>query len=563
MQLQMDLPTHFGPDAYQYGKRTSGETHGVVLTKPHIVDLILDLAGYTRDRCLHELRLLDPAVGTGAFLVPAIHRLMDAANRHGIRASTLGAALTSFDIDPSHVEAARAHVREALKGHGVAMKVAARLAEQWVRVGDFLLTPLAPFDVVVGNPPYVRIEQLSQELQTEYRRRYVSLFDRADLYVAFIERSLDLLNPEGRLSFICADRWILNRYGAPLRMKLTERFRVHSYVDLHRASPFESDVIAYPSIFSISPGRSERVAVASMARATPEECESLSDQLLRALPVTHPGVFVSTYDRWFQGDEPWVLSTPEHLEALRALEARFQPIEASESTRVRIGVATGRDQVFIVPADADIEGDRMVPLVKREDIQGGVIADARRCVINTFTPEGRLVDLKRYPRLARYLKSHEQVLRRRHVAQNNTAGWYRTIDRVYPELVTRPKLLIPDIAGSNEVVFEPGHYHPHHNLYFITSEDWDLEVLGGLLSSKVALFFIWAYAVKMRGGYLRFQAQYLRRIRTPSSTELPRKLSDALRKAFRQRDFAKLDELALVAYGLKSLPAFDFVDTRR
>jgi hypothetical protein len=69
------------------------------------------------------------------------------------------------------------------------------------------------------------------------------------------------------------------------------------------------------------------------------------------------------------------------------------------------------------------------------------------------------------------------------------------------ELVSVPKLLIPDIAGSNEVVFEQGHYHPHHNLYFVVSDVWDIEVLGGLLSSRMALFFVWSYAVKMRGGY--------------------------------------------------------------
>lgn len=563
MQLQMDLATRFGRDAYQYGERASGETHGVVLTKPHIVDLILDLAGYTADRPLPELRLLEPAVGTGAFLIPAVHRLLRAARREGIRPSALETALTAFDIDPSHVSVARANVCAALKEHGVSAKDARRLAEKWVREGDFLLTPLSPFDVVVGNPPYVRIEQLAPQLQAEYRRRYISLFDRADLYVAFIERSLDLLKPEGMLSFICADRWILNRYGAPLRKKLTERFRVHAYVDLHRASPFESEVVAYPSLFAISPGQSSQVVVAAMEHATRDECEALREHLRDARPVTHPGVSVSTYDTWFQGDEPWVLSTPEHLEALRALEARFQPIEAATSTRVRIGVATGSDKVFIVPADANIEADRLVPLVKREDLEVGVVRDARRCVINTFGVDGRLIDLKHYPRLARYFKEHEETLRKRHVAQHNKAGWYRTIDRVYPELVGVPKLLVPDIAGSNEVVFEAGHYHPHHNLYFITSEDWDLEVLGGLLSSKVALFFIWSYAVKMRGGYLRFQAQYLRRICLPHPTELSRKVSDALRKAFRQRDFTRLDELALAAYGLKSLPAFEFVDTRR
>jgi hypothetical protein len=148
------------------------------------------------------------------------------------------------------------------------------------------------------------------------------------------------------------------------------------------------------------------------------------------------------------------------------------------------------------------------------------------------------------------------------VAKKAPANWFRTIDRVYPNLVSTPKLLIPDIAGANEVVFDNGRFHPHHNLYFVTSDHWDLEVLGGLLSSRVALFFVWSYAVKMRGGYLRFQAQYLRRIRLPAPGSLPAPLGAKIKKAFRSRDFAALDNLSLQAYGLAELPAFDFVDTR-
>jgi len=97
----------------------------------------------------------------------------------------------------------------------------------------------------------VRIEQLAPSLQVEYRARYRSLYDRADLYVAFIERGLQSLSDEGTLSYVCADRWTLNKYGAPLRALIAQGFRVRSYIDLHRASPFESDVIAYPAIFSI------------------------------------------------------------------------------------------------------------------------------------------------------------------------------------------------------------------------------------------------------------------------------------------------------------------------
>lgn len=198
----------------------------------------------------------------------------------------------------------------------------------------------------------------------------------------------------------------------------------------------------------------------------------------------------------------------------------------------------------------------------RDDIEAGKIRNSKRFVINTFRDVGGVVDLRYYPRLARYLKEHGDELRERHVARNNERAWFRTIDRVYPELVGVPKLLIPDIAGSNEVVLDEGRFHPHHNLYFVKSDSWDMRVLGALLSSKVALFFVWSYAVKMRGGYLRFQAQYLRRIRLPASGSIKPKLAKALATAFDKRDFARIDHLALEAYGLKTLPAFDFVDTR-
>ncbi len=227
-----------------------------------------------------------------------------------------------------------------------------------------------------------------------------------------------------------------------------------------------------------------------------------------------------------------------------------------------IGVATGYDKVYIVGPDADIEPDRLVPLVLRDDIKAGQIRDSQRFVINTFLEGGGVVDLKDYPRLARYFDLHGAAVRARHVAKTNQRSWFRTIDRVYPSLVAAPKLLIPDIAGANEIALDEGRFHPHHNLYFVTSATWDMRVLGALLSSKVALFFVWSYAVKMRGGYLRFQAQYLRRIRLPKPAEISRRLAAELSAAFERRDFAKIDTLALTAYGLEALPEFEFVDTR-
>ena len=561
-QPTFDILSDLPAEAYNYGSRSSGETHGVVLTKPHVVSLLLDLSGYTVDRDLTQLSLLEPSCGEGAFLVPAVERLLSVAKNRGVDVADLSSRIAGFDIDPKHVESARIAVAAVLRKHGIPPEKVTTLASEWIGASDFLLKNEARrFDVIVGNPPYVRIEQLTTPLQVEYRRRYRSLYDRADLYVAFIERALQLLSPQGVLSFICADRWIVNRYGAPLREIITKAFRVACYVDLHSASPFESDVIAYPSIFSVTPGADGAVHVCSLTTASPEECEAVVPAL-KAGASSQPGVTVATYDSWFTGDEPWVITSPKHLAALRSLEQRFVPIEATGHTRVRIGVATGDDKTYIVGEDADIEPDRLVPLVMRGDIEKGQVRDARRFVINTFRDDGGVVDLRHYPRLSRHLHTNEMDVRHRHVAQKNPSSWFRTIDRVYPGLVRVPKLLVPDIAGSNEVVFESGRFYPHHNLYYITSDEWDMELLGGLLSSRVALFFVWSYAVKMRGGYLRFQAQYLRRIRVPAPEGISGNLGEAIRNAFRERAFARLDELALDAYSLPNLPEFDFVDTR-
>lgn len=561
MQLHLGIPVTRSNHDYDYGDRSSGEKHGVVLTKPHVVDLIVDLVGYTAEKDLPRLRLLEPSCGHGAFLVPCVARLLTAAKRLKVRPEELSNCICAIDIDQEHVEKTRETIAEVLKAHRVPDSTIALLCKAWVHQSDFLLESFsAPFDFVIGNPPYVRIEQIAVALQSEYRARYRTLYDRADLYVAFIERSLSLLSNSGLMSFICADRWVLNKYGAPLRELITSKYSVRCFIDMHRASPFESDVVAYPSVFVFGSACSGAVPVVTMQEASAEECRNALVALRKQPLESSTGLGVSWHASWFQGDEPWTMTAPECLTTLRELEARYEPLEAH--AKVGIGVATGNDKVYLVKRDTEIEPSRLVPVVMRKDIVGGKVRDAGRFVINVFNDDGGLVDLDKFPGLRRHLDQHAGAIKARHVAKKNPKGWFRTIDRVYPALVSRPKLLVPDIAGANEVAFDSGSFHPHHNLYMVTSEEWDLEVLGGLLSSRVALFFVWSYALKMRGGYLRFQAQYLRRIRVPAPDTLPASLQSKIRDAFRNRDFAKLDKLALSAYAIKELPEFDFVDTR-
>jgi hypothetical protein len=136
------------------------------------------------------------------------------------------------------------------------------------------------------------------------------------------------------------------------------------------------------------------------------------------------------------------------------------------------------------------------------------------------------------------------------VAKRNSERWYRTIDRITPSITHTPKLLIPDIKGEANIVYEEGKYYPHHNLYYITSETWDLKALQAVLLSDITRIFITTYSTKMRGGYLRFQAQYLRRIHIPHWQDVPEKLKNKLRAAAEQRDIAACNTAAFELYKL-------------
>jgi hypothetical protein len=183
------------------------------------------------------------------------------------------------------------------------------------------------------------------------------------------------------------------------------------------------------------------------------------------------------------------------------------------------------------------------------DICEGIVKWSGHYLVDPWSCHG-LVDLARYPRLREYFERHGAALRKRHTAAHNLGGWYKTIDRVTHSLAAKPKLYVADIKNALDPVLDRGETYPHHNLYFIESDAWDLEVLGGLLLSSIGQFFVESYGVRMRGGYLRFQAQYLRRIRVPAPNALSLSQSDELRVAFRERNRQLATRVALEVYGI-------------
>ncbi len=535
------------------------ESRGAIFTRTEVVDFILDLAGYTTDQPLHQQRILEPSFGRGDFLLPIVSRLLTAwktTKKTGQTIDELSNAIRAVELHSETFHSTREAVIALLISENIASKIATDLADRWLSQADFLLAPLeSQFDFVVGNPPYVRQELIPPSLLIEYRRRYQTIYDRADLYIPFIERSLMLLAKGGSLAFICADRWMKNRYGGPLRGLVAEQFHLKIYVDMVNTPAFQSDVIAYPAITVISRETPSATRIAYRPVIDQASLTKLATSLrVKTLPKTAESV--RELAKVVQGSEPWLLESADQMMLIRRLEQQFPSLEET-GCKVGIGVATGADKAFIGKFEQlDVEADRKLAMVTTKDIASGEVKWLGQGVINPFADEGGLVDLSDYPRLHSYLNERKEVIKNRHCAKKSPENWYRTIDRITPSLAKTPKLLIPDIKGEAHIVYENGTLYPHHNLYYVTSDEWELRSLQAVLLSAVTRLFIATYSTQMQGGFLRFQAQYLRRIRIPQWIDVPQILREELADAAIKRDLLACNRATFKLYGLNDKEQF-------
>lgn len=538
----------------------SAESRGVIYTKPWVVDLILDLVNYRPEYDLASRYVVEPSAGEGAFLVPIVRRLLESIELHGRTLSDIRSAIHAFELNEEAASRAISLVVEELARWGLNTEEASEIAQGWITVGDYLLQSLKDrkADLVVGNPPYIRYDDLSEHALTTYRSIYSTMVGRGDIYVGFIEAGLRQLINGGTLAFICADRWMRAAYGSELRRFVSRLYGIEVIIEMHDAPAFENDVAAYPAVIVIRRAIQGKAIIASAGKMErlPPEGSSLANAVLElaAKRIDHvPGFSATRVNSWFSGTKPWPSLQPERLELLQKLEERFRPLEdANTGTKVGIGVATGADGVYVTKDTTSVETERLLPLAMASDTKTGTLLWSGHYLVDPWETSG-LVNLDSYPRMRTYLEKHQPHLTRRNVAKRNPRDWYRTIDRVNHQLTRRHKLYFPDMKLVSNPTLDRGETYPHHNLYYLTSDGWDLEVLGGLLLSKVAQLFIEAYCVKMRGGTLRFQAQYLRRIRVPDSESLSDDVRCRLANAFRTRDIEGATKASIEAYGIEDM----------
>ena len=351
-----------------------GDNHGAVFTKAWVVDLMLDLSDYRAECDLSKLRLLEPSCGDGAFLQRIVKRLSDSLRAHGHAIHDARNAIRAYELQGHNVQAARERITELLVAEG--WTNVDEIVAHWIRHADYLLAADgADFDLVVGNPPYIRAQEIPEERRNTYMRLWSTMTMGTDIFVGFIEKGLRSLKPGGRLCFIVADRWQHNAYGRKLRKLISEHYAVDAMFEMHGVDAFAAPVSAYPAITMIRNGVQGRVLYA-YAQAELNELGGarLTSWFEHDTPgaVRDPMFSACVLPDWFRTEEIWPSGSPEVLTFLEDMAERFHPLEdAATGTKVGIGTAPGADEVLITEDANCAEAEPVLPLLTSADITTG------------------------------------------------------------------------------------------------------------------------------------------------------------------------------------------------
>ena len=448
---------------------------------------------------LLALRICDPAIGEGAFLIEIVRVLGEALAACGVAGARKLVAqhcLYGVDIDPRAVAIARAAVEDF---------VGARVPElrEHLRVGDALAVEWPQrFDLVVGNPPYVRQELLANKAAL---RKFECYDGVADLYVYFIELAQRIGD---RFCLIVPNKWMTAAYGRPLRELLARSRSVAGIVDFARGLPLFADADAFPCIVW---GGIEHRGVARGSRVT---TPTAVDAALAAPGIEH---------RW--DTDPWHIDDPDDGALIDRLTDRWPSLAHVVPERPSRGVVTGCNRAFVIDAasrerilaDEPAAAALIRPFIKGRDVRRWQPAPIDRYIllIDRGTPLT--------PGVRKHLAPFRAALEPGTGRKPGKYKWYELQDPVVPLAKSRaPRLFYQDIQTSPACCLDPtGELVPDTTVWILPSAD---PVLLAVLNSPLYAWYARRRFPPALNGAVRPKLEYMRAL--PIATPAP-----ALRKA--------------------------------
>ena len=524
--------------------------------KKTIKPLVEKLKQY-RDWLL-QLTICDPACGSGAFLNEALNFLItehgyideleaklfgDAMVLSDVENSILENNLFGVDLNEESVEIAKlslwlrtAQPNRKLNNLNNNIKCGNSLIDDPEIAGDkaFHWESEFPavfekggFDVVIGNPPYVRKQGLMEhypEMCVYYESKYVSATANYDLYALFMEASYKLINNKGIVSFILPHKFLVSDFGEGIRTFFKENTAVENLVHFGSELVFK-DAATYTCIVDLTKTSKEKV---NFKKVNPE---NLSESFVWDT-MSYSNLSIINWD----------LQSEKVFDIIEKL--KIQPYTVDNVFEsVFQGIATSLDAVYVFHGQDkgdyikaynskydyyfEIEKDLVKPFIKGNEISKYKSLNNKYFVFFPYINGEEVSEeyiKNKLPKTYAFLKHFEKDIRGRERGKMDIEeGWFLYI---YPKSLTKfgvSKIMTQEISlGCNMTYDEKGEfYHPTTIYSFVKNERFNVDdkFYLGILNSRVMWFFLKNTGTELGGGYFRFKTNYLKPFPLPEISE--------------------------------------------
>jgi len=542
-KLCQEKKAEIGIDDEEFAKDRKGRK------KATIVKLDTQLKQYRT--WLLQLTICDPACGSGAFLNQALeflmaeHRYVDELEAQLFEGSIvfqdvenhiLENNIYGVDINEESVEIARLSLwlRTAQKGRKLTSlssnikcgnsliddpEVAGDLAFNWQEQFPKVFAK-GGFDVVIGNPPYVR-QELIIPFKPHLEKTFETYQSSADLFVYFIEMSVDkLINTNGIYSIIVANKWMRANYGLPLRKWMSSK-NIIELIDFGDLPVFEN-VAAYPCILSLD--SAERKGSFKAATLSTLDFPSL-DGYIKSEAIT--------VDQDSLDENGWSLVSNEVASLVKRLKSVGTPLKKYIQNKMFVGLKTGYNAAFIIDEkthEAFLKSDSrsseiLRPYTVGRDIHkyGEPIIDKYLiCVPSKWTnaqyqfeneAEAWTWFKSNFSSVAGHLELHEENCRKR--SDQGEYWWELRACEYYGEF-EKPKIIYSEIATEGRFSLDAKKLYCDMTAFIIGN---DSKYLLSILNSKLFTFLFKHTSSEIRGGFLRWKRQYLYPLPIPACSD--------------------------------------------